>query len=256
MFTNSIEEEQRFLSCLVRSLSVSMQDGEKRVIAVCPRCHKGSVLAQCTVVRERNETKEWHYNFYCNTCGECFHPAGIRSDIFFHTPYELTKAVPTPFGSVCVRINGRTVPFRYRKKLFRIDENAIHEPIGLHLIDIDLRDLKAGDLVFCGFDNGTLEHNNSDERSVISSCENEELLFGLCAYDPENWDGETDRYCYQLYDGNSSGFVYRILSDPQNYDAHAFYPSVIVSLAFTWIRKDAYDDPDDALFFALTSEIG
>ena len=256
MFTNSIEEEQQFLRCLVRSLSVSMQDSENRVVAVCPRCHKGSVLVQCTVVRERNELKQWHYGFYCNACGERFHPARIRSDIFFHTPYELTKAAPTPFGSVCVRINGRAVPFRYRKKLFRSDECSIHEPIELHLVDIDLRKLKTGDQVFCGFDSGTLEHDSSDERSEIRSCENDEVLFGLCAYDPENWDGETDRYCYQLYDGNRSGFVYQILSDPQNYDSVAFYPSVIVSLAFACIRKDAYADPDFALFLSLTSEIG
>ena len=54
----------------------------------------------------------------------------------------------------------------------------------MHIIDIDLSQLKVGDEIFCGFDKDLLEYNDGDERSLLYSCENEKQIMGLCAYDP------------------------------------------------------------------------
>ena len=117
-----------------------------------------------------------------------------------------------------------------------------------------MSDLHSGDVVFCGFEDDILEYNDSDERSVIHSCENNSYLLGLCAYEPE--EIEFDAYCYQLEDYGKKGFGYRVTSDPKNYDAEEFYQSKIASLAIAWVKKEDYIDPDTEIFCILTTYIG
>ena len=124
----------------------------------------------------------------------------------------------------------------------------------MHIIDIDLSQLKVGDEIFCGFDKDLLEYNDGDERSLLYSCENEEQIMGLCAYDPYEWD--LDDCCFQLKECTSKGFGYCIVSDPNQFDEKKKYQSKITSLAVAWLTKEEYNDADLVMNLALTCVIG
>ena len=129
----------------------------------------------------------------------------IDSDIFLNTPFEMLDALETPFGNVFVKINSDNVSFRCRK----IDQNKDHH-IGevSFIIDIDTTDLKVGDIIECGFEDNKMEYNDSDERSVLHTCENEKIILGLCGFDPVYHDVEHRYYCYSLVGSNDDlGFV-------------------------------------------------
>ncbi|MGN0645700.1 MAG: hypothetical protein ACI4J9_01925 [Mogibacterium kristiansenii] len=192
---------------------------------------------------------------YCDNCGEIFDPGTIRSDIFFNKPHKVIDELETPFGSIKVWINGKIVPFRYRITTYDDpEEDALTPTVTMHIIDIDLSQLKVGDEVFCGFDKDLLEYNDGDERSLLYSCENEKQIMGLCAYDPYEWD--LDNCCFQLKERTSKGFGYCIVSDPNQFDEKKNYQSKITSLAAAWLTKEEYNDADLVMNLALTCVIG
>lgn len=154
-----------------------------------------------------------------------------------------------PDKIICIRF-----PIRYRNSTYGNTENFCGKPLLLHIIDIDLSELKPEDVITCEFEKDILKINSSDERSVIYSCENEKLLLGFCAYETYEW--ELVHYCYQLKNCSGKGFRYQIISNPADFDVNQFYQSKIISLAITWIDKDAYKDPDLRIFLSLTAEIG
>ena len=147
------------------------------------------------------------------------------------------------------------VPFRYRITTYDDpEEDALAPTVTMHIIDIDLSQLKVGDEIFCGFDKDLLEYNDGDERSLLYSCENEKQIMGLCAYDPYEWD--LDNCCFQLKERTSKGFGYCIVSDPNQFDEKKNYQSKITSLAAAWLTKDEYNDADLVMNLALTCVIG
>ena len=188
-------------------------------------------------------------------CGEIFDPEIIRSDIFFDEPHKVIDELETPFGSIKVWINGKNVPFRYCITTYDDpEEDTLAPTVTMHIIDIDLSQLKVGDEIFCGFDKDLLEYNDGDERSLLYSCENEEQIMGLCAYDPYEWD--LDDCCFQLKECTSKGFGYCIVSDPNQFDEKKNYQSKITSLAAAWLTKKEYNDADLVMNLALTCVIG
>lgn len=171
----------------------------------------------------------------------------INADIFFHTPYKMLDKLETPFGDIHVKINEKTVPFRYRTSTYEDGDNTKGKPVLMHIIDIDMSELNQEDIVFCGFDNNILEYNDSDERVVMHSCESEKQILGLSAFEPD----DEEAYCYQLEDYGGDGFGYRVTTDPDKFDAHHFWQSKITSLYVAVLDKADYEDPDLVLFLAL-----
>lgn len=261
MYTESIESEKEFVSELCRSFHFNMEDGEIVTVRECPKCHSGTVVTKC-IHFNSNGHVGYRYRPYCDSCGEKFSISRMKKDIFFHTPYTMIEKLETPFGDIFEKINGRTVPIRYRTETCESVEEPPGKPIVLHIIDIDTTGLKKNDRITCGFETDTLEFNDGDVRAVLYSCENEELFFEICAYEPE----ELEDYCYQLEDYEDygdklgdfykKGFVYRITQDPSRFDRSNFYPSKIISLAVAWVNKADYKDADTELFCSLTSVIG
>jgi hypothetical protein len=242
----------KLIEDLYESHNISMNDGEKVFVRKCPKCHNGNVLTQCNQGIEHGN-KFWHFNHYCDACSEKFVLSRLRSDIFFHKPFKIFDNLETPFGSIKVKLNEKDIHFHCRNQVFEDAEFSNGKPLLVQIIDIDMSEYKQGDIIFCGFDQELLDFNESDERSVIYSCENSTLLLGVCAYDPDEW--ELNNYCYQLEDQDRKGFSYKVKSNPKEFDVNEFYQSVITSLAVAWIRKDDFNDPDDAIF-SLTCIIG
>ena len=249
MYTESVGSEIEFLGDLLKCYGTSMADGETVFVRKCPNCHNGNVFTRCAS-GEENGNQFWQYHHFCDTCGERYEISRLQSDIFFHKTYIIADKVQTPFGDVQVKINGYVMPFRY----WNSTENFWEKPLLLHIINIDLSELKPEDVITCGFEKDILEINSSDERSVIYSCENEKLLLGFCAYETYEW--EMEYYCYQLENCGGKGFRYKVISNPADFDVSQFYQSKIISLAIAWINKDDYKDPDLGIFLSLTSEIG
>lgn len=255
MYTNSIEKEKEFLLSILERFHTNRGDGETALICKCPKCHIGSVICRCTHDIANGKIQSWKFDVYCDNCGEIFDPGTIRSDIFFNKPHKVIDELETPFGSIKVWINGKIVPFRYRIKTYDDpEEDALAPTVTMHIIDIDLSQLKVGDEIFCGFDKDLLEYNDGDERSLLYSCENEEQIMGLCAYDPYEWD--LDDCCFQLKECTSKGFGYCIVSDPNQFDEKKNYQSKITSLAAAWLTKKEYNDADLVMNLALTCVIG
>lgn len=167
MYTNSVENESEFLMSIWESFDINMGDGETTLICECPKCHIGSVICRCTHDIANGKIQSWKYDVYCDHCGEIFHPEIIRSDIFFNRPHKVIDELETPFGSIKVWINGKNVPFRYCIKTYDDPEEALAPTVTMHIIDIDLSQLKVGDEIFCGFDKDLLEYNDGDERSLL-----------------------------------------------------------------------------------------
>lgn len=244
MYTESIESEQNFLAELIRSCDTSMKDGDEVIVCKCPVCRHGNVVTRCSQHRG-----SWSYEHYCNFCGETFDKNRIRSAIFLHEPFDVSSVIDTPFGSIRTAVNGKEVPFHFRHEN---NERGYGNPVDIKIIDIDASGLRQGDFIFCGFDQCILSADDSDERSVIFSCEDENRLLGFCAFDPE----EDDTGCYVLYSVNGKGFVYEITADPDRFDKQEFYQSIIISLAVVCIDKTEFQDPEEAIFDALTTVIG
>lgn len=253
MYTGAVESEREFLVDLWKSHNISMRDGEEAFIRKCPKCRVGNVIAHCTQGIE-NGYKFWKWQHRCDACGEEFGIARMNSDIFFNTPFEMLDQIETPFGNVTVKRNGKPIHFRCRNEKYEDTEDAQDKSVLMKIIDIDMSECKQGDILFCGFDDEILECNDSDERSVIYSCENGTFLLGLCAYEPDELD--IDDYCYRLDDYCKKGFGYKIISDPKSFDADEFYQSKITSLAVTWLRKEDHDNPNTEIFMLLTALIG
>lgn len=249
MYTESIEQEQAFLSRLWKSHNIEMSDGDTVAVGKCPKCQEGTVLTRCTC-GEENGYRSWRFDHFCDTCGEQFEIGKITSDIFFHKPYETIDRLETPFGDIHVTVNEKQIPFRHRIETYK---HSDERPVTLHLIDIDFSDLKIGDTVFCGFNKSILQYFDGDERSVIHSCEDSEQILGLCAYEPD--DETSASHCYQLDDYSNKGFGYIITADPHNYDSYNFYQSKITSLAVSWLKKADYEDAELTTFLALTDVI-
>lgn len=253
MYTDSIEKEIDFISLLWGSHDTKMADGQIVDVCACPNCHKGTVKTRCTHGVENGNLHSWEFDHYCDLCGEVFRLDRIQSDIFFHKPYKTIEKLETPFGDIKVTVNGEVVPFRYRIESYEDPEDITAPVVTMHVIDIDLSQLKPDDKIFCGFDYDILEYNDGDERSILYSCENDKQFLGLCAYEPHEW--ELDRCCFQLEDYMSKGFGYRIIVDSKQFDEKEHYQSKIISLAVSWIDKEDYKDADLITFLALTSVI-
>lgn len=251
MYTENTEKEMQFLIKLLYSHDIDMANGDTVPICECPYCHKGMVLCHCTV-GEENGYMSWQYRHICDVCGEEFDINAIQSDIFFHTAYKQETQLATPFGEVCVTANGRKIPFHHRKDTYQTTDEAFEKTIEIDIIDIDLSNFKVEDLIWCGFHEDILEFNDSDERSVLYSCEDEKHILGLCAFEPD--DG--DDYCYSLCDFSGNGFYYRIEEDPHNFDEKKFYKSKYASLAVACLDKADFEDANTELFCALTCVIG
>jgi hypothetical protein len=248
MYTDSVENEMVFLAALLSSHKISTANNAVVIVGNCPNCRKGRVITRCT--RSMNNGLEFlKFAHSCDCCGENFLVSRIASDIFFHKPYKMLDTLVTPFGDVHVEVNGCRTSFRYRVDTY---EDHPGKQIMAHIIDLDFSDLKQGDFIFCGFDSDVLMANDSDERSVLYSCENEKLILGLCAFEPD----DCESYCYELEDYSQKGFGYRIRRAPDEFDETEFYKSKITSLAMSWINKSEYSDPDTTIFLALTCFIG
>ncbi len=248
MYTGSIESETQFLSSLWRSHDTQMADGETVIVSKCPNCRRGNVLTQCIHEKKNRNLRVWRFNHFCDFCGEKYVVSDISSDIFFHRPYKLLEKLETSFGDVHVKVDGEIVPFRYRTQTYDDKVNVHGKPVFVHIIDIDLSNLKEDDTVFCGFDEHILEYNDSDERIVIHSCENDRQILGLGAFEPD----DDEIYCYQLEDYGGDGFYYRVTADPKRFDEHHFRESKYVTLSVAILDKVDYEDADLALFLAST----
>lgn len=252
MYTESVESEKKFVSDLWKSWDHDIKDGESVVVRACPNCHSGTVVTRCTHRKEDGYTW-YHYDHYCDSCGEKFIIEKMDTDIFYHTPYTMLEKLETPFGDISVKINGQTVPFRYRtdtyEPIYEPAEEASKKVIALHIIDIDLSDLKRNDRIVCSMEPDVLEFNSGDENVVFFSCENEKLLFMVCADQPEDYDAE-DYCCFQMvYDGEGMA-KYQITSDLWRYrDSH--YKCKFIRLAVAWVNKADYKDPEMELLLAL-----
>lgn len=247
MYTDSIDSESKFLTSLWLSHDIKMDDGEVKVVGECPKCHKGNVLTRCIQEIKNGEICSWRFEHYCDCCGEKFIPSDISADIFFNKTHEMLEKLETPFGDIHVKINGRVVPFRYRKEIYKDEVNSPGKPVITHIIDIDFSELEEGDIAFCGFDNKILEYNDSDERAVLHSCESDTQILGIGAYEPD----DDKIYCYQLEDYDGDGFRYRVISDPTNFDEHHFLESKFATLSVAVLNKDDYSDSDLVLSLAL-----
>ena len=247
MYTDTVENEKYFLSSLWMSHDTNMADGETVIVGKCPKCHRGTVLTRCNHEKRNGELRAWRFDHFCNSCGEKFVLGDINADIFFHTPFKILDRLETPFGNIHVKLNGNIVPFRYRVSTYEDDDNTKGKPVFMHLIDIDMSDLKQEDVVFCGFDKNILEYNDSDERVVLHSCESDKQILGLSAFEPD----DEEIYCYQLEDYGGDGFGYRITADPDKFDAHHFWESKFATLSVAVLEKADYEDPDLVLFLAL-----
>ena len=254
MYTKTVEEEIAFISSLWSSHDIKMDDGETIDVGVCPNCHKGTVKTRCTHGIEDGKLRFWKFDHYCDSCGEVFSLGRMRSDIFFHKPYKLVERLETPFGDIKVMVNGKTVPVRYRTEIYENPEDTPAPTVMMHVIDIDLSQLKTDDEVFCGFDQDILEYNDGDEKSIFYSCENDKQILGFCAYKPHERD--LDDSCFQLEKYTPKGFGYRVVADPKQFHEKEHYQSKITSLAVSWLNKMDYKDADLAAFLALTCVIG
>ncbi|MEY8428527.1 hypothetical protein AALA00_12590 [Lachnospiraceae bacterium 46-15] len=247
MYTGSVETETEFLLSLWKSHDTQMADGETVLVGSCPNCRKGNVLTRCTHEKSNGNLRAWRFDHYCGTCGEKYIVSDISSDIFFHKPYKMLETLETPFGDIHVKVNGQIVPFRYRTETYDDVTNAPDKPVLMHMIDIDLSNTMEGDIVFCGFDENILEYNDSDERSVLYSCESNKQILGLGAFEPD----DEDIYCYQLEDYGGDGFGYRVTANPKKFDEHHFRESKFATLSVAVLNKADYKDANLVLFLAL-----
>ncbi len=251
MYTDSVEHEKELLYALWRTSRLDMENGETTVGIECPCCHEGHVLTRCLRYTEGNVGILKH-EYFCDACGERFVLNRIEADIFFHKPYQMLDKLETQIGDIFVWVNGKSVPFRCRRETYVSERNEPGKSVAMHVIDVDLRGLKPGDEIFCGYTQEVLELFDGDEHAVLYAYEDEEQMIGFCGYDT---DDDEVTYCFRLEPCNNRGFAYRIIADPKQFDVQAYYPSVFITLAVSQIKKEDYDNPDQMTFTALISVI-
>lgn len=254
MYTDSVEKEMAFLSSLWSSHNIKMTDGETVDVVECPKCHKGRVQTCCVSKIDNAGIRSWRFDHCCENCGEIFNLVRIEADIFFHKAYKIAEKLETPFGDIEIKINGKSVPFRYRTEQYVAPGDPSGSTVKMHVIDIDLSKYKPGDEIFCGFEKNILEYNSSDEHSVLCSCEDEEQILGFCAYEP--YEEDLEYCCFQLQNYSLNGFEYQVVFEPRQYNKKENYRSKIISLAVSWLNKSEYVNADLVTFQALTYVIG
>ena len=161
-------------------------------------------------------------------------------------PYEVIEELETPVGAVRIQVNGNYVPFRYGMDSY---DNSVELPVSIHIIDLDVSELHTDDEIFCGLEADLLEYNDGDENSILYTYENDELMFGIGAFDP--FDIGADRCCFELKKCTPKGYFYRIAYEPADLKRpHIFFKHIALSVA--WIKKELCEDPDTMLCLALT----
>lgn len=248
MYTESIETEHSLLVDIIKSHDIDMNDGEKRIIRECPKCLNGTIITQCNI-RVEYGNKCWCFKHYCDFCGEIFDVSRIRSDIFFHTPFEMQQSISTPFGDITVKVNGKTTAFRCRTDLYQSNNG---KPILYKIIDIDVSGYRQNDIIECGFDHPMFDDFDGDENAEIAFCSNDTQILGLEAFAPDEYIRK--HYCYLLEDSDyyRYGFRYRIIANPQAFDEKQNWQSKMITLTIGWAREEDYPEPDIELFLALT----
>lgn len=248
MYTESIETERALCADIIRSHDIHMNDGEKKEIRECPKCLKGKIITQCSISTEDGH-KCWNFKHYCDSCGEVYDTTRIRSDIFFHTSFEMQQRLSTPFGDITVKVNGKETAFRCRSELYKSHNG---KPIPYRIIDIDVSCCKQNDIIECGFDHPVFDDFDGDEDAEIAFCSNETLMLGVGAFAPEGM--HTKQHCFFLEDSDyyPFGFRYRVISDPKSFDEIRYWQSKIISLMVGYVRKEDYSEPNVELFLALT----
>lgn len=248
MYTESIETERALLVDLCKTCAIDMTDGEIKTVRKCPKCSKGDILIQCKINIEHGN-KCWEFKHSCDLCGEVYDPTRIRSDIFFHTPFEMQQRLFTPFGDISVKVNGKETKFRCRNDLYQSHNG---KPIPYRIIDIDVSCCKQNDIIECGFDHPVFDDFDGDENVEIAFCSNDMLMLGVGAFAPEEIHAKS--HCFFLEDSDyyPFGFRYRVISDPKSFDEKRYWRSKIISLMVGYVRKEDYPEPDVELFLALT----
>ncbi len=161
-------------------------------------------------------------------------------------PYVVKGELNTPFGAVRVRVNGNYMPFRYCTSTYEVHEKA---PIVIHMIEVDVSNLHTDDKIFCGLEDDLLEYDDGDENCILYTCENDELMFGIGAFEP--YDFDTDWCCFELEKCTAKGYYYRVTYEPADLKRPDIYSSSRISLSIAWIEKSLYEDPDTLLCLAL-----
>ncbi len=242
MYTESYKTELEFWAELCRCGDSILVEEKVLPGPKCPVCKEGRITTECI----RTDYGAYEYHHQCGYCGHVFDMAKIRCDALLHQPYERMDSLPTPFGELQVEINGDKVAFLHGEDVYSHDE----KPITIHHINISVADLHIGDEIFCGFKSGTLEHDDSDEHTTLSICENGKYVLGLCAYEPEDW-GSRIFHCYDLMMEDGRGFIYEILRDPAAFDEWEVFESKNIQLKAAWVKKSEYIDPAEDIGTAL-----
>lgn len=259
MYTKNMETEKQFRSLLVQSIDETMYNHEIRQVTTCPKCNQGHVYIQCTVHPDQPVFNRRNYLFYCDHCGEKFDLWFIYRDIYYHEPRTSLEAIPTPFGYIHATCNEKTIPMQVKMDAYTY--TPYNEPdketnIPYMRIEIDVRDFQKGDIITCEFDKDILEFNDSDERSELLTCEDEELMLGFCCFDTEDFLKDSDEYCYSFDSYDAKGVCYNMhaMKDTKKINSSFLYHHI--TLAVTWIKKAEFSFADDVLFFALSDTTG
>lgn len=169
--------------------------------------------------------------------------------------YRPCDHIDTPMGTFSVRINGAPALFAHCIDSYKDSEYSAGQPFPVHIVDIDVTDLHPGDIVSCEFSDGSFEFNDSDERSILYSYENERVYLGFCVFDPDPIADGPGLYCYDIADVSERGIRYQIISEPLALEKSKCIRRNIISVAMMWFDKKDSIDSDLLIFMALTDVI-
>ena len=154
----------------------------------------------------------------------------------------MVDKITTPFGNFIVEVNDKQISFR--KTLRKVKCENIN--VDFYDIELSTNNLKIGDKVVFKLEDCNLEYNDSDERSVLLTVENEKYILGLNGFEPQYHEDEEKYYSYILY-SSENYFEYEI----KDREKFTINKADLITLRLGWINKADFTDYDDAIFMIL-----
>lgn len=157
----------------------------------------------------------------------------------------MNSNLDTPLGNIEVFLNDKPIEYVYSIEKEVVDGKNVD----VFVIKIDLLNYEINDEICCCIPNKKLEYNDGDERCVLLSIEADDIILGICGYEPQYHEAEREEHCYEL-DEATYGFLYKIYRNPKDY-INKNKISYTIELKVCWLDKKEFKDYDTSLFMIL-----
>jgi len=129
------------------------------------------------------------------------------------------NTLQTPFGTVTIYKNGKKIDFTAEifDESVCLEDNTIKKPEGSYKLNFDTTELKAGDIIICKFNAGSLQCDGGSESTINIVGTYKGYTIGMGTYCTQEIDYEKKFLPYETYEYRKRGFEAHILDDFQNY---------------------------------------